>query len=70
MRGRLMGALREELTERHAKRRSCAHEEGPHDVSPHPTQEVAVRSADLRILRLGSRRPRVWKRGVTVRRAP
>ena len=64
-----MGALREGLTERHAKRRSCAHEEGPHDVSPHPTQEIAVRSAHIRILRLRGGRPRVWKRSVTVRRA-
>ena len=64
-----MGALREGLTERHAKRRSCAHEEGPHNVSPHPTQEIAVRSAHIRILRLRGGRPRVWKRSVTVRRA-
>ena len=68
-RGRLIGAAQAWQTEQTAKRRSCAHEEGPHDVSPHPTQEVAVRSPDLGILRLG-RRPRDWERRVSVRRAP
>ena len=62
----MIGAVQAWRTERHAKGCSRAHEEGPHDVSPHPTQEVAVRSADLGVLRLGSRCPRVWERRVSV----